>query len=98
MLSVRLGDRRLVRYGQGPGASYQYFDLSQDPLEQHDLYPEQAAEAADLRALLDAYLPAREADRAELERGPVAVPADAPLPHEIDPDQAAKLRALGYVD
>ena len=97
-LSVRLGDRRLVRYGQSPGTDYHYFDLGQDPLEQRDLYPEKAAEAADLRALLDAYLSEREAERVELELGAAAPPADAPSPHEIDPDQAAKLRALGYVD
>ena len=97
-LAVRLGDRRLVRYGQGAGTHYHYFDLSRDPLEQRDLYPEQAAEAADLRALLDAYLSRREAERAELELGAAAPAADAPLPYQIDPDQAAKLRALGYVD
>jgi len=91
-LSVRLGDRKLIRFRRGEGHRYEYYDLARDPDEQRDLYPQQPAAAADLRALLDGY----EASALEQRRALLDEDAgDAPL---LDPDHEESLRALGYVD
>jgi arylsulfatase A-like enzyme len=98
-LSVRLGSRKLVREPVGSGYRYRYFDVEGDPREQNDLYAQAAAEASDLRGLLDAY-PERAASTASrLSRGkPPLAPADAGPELEPDPELEERLRALGYVD
>ena len=50
---VRKGSRKLARYPTQGGVEYRYFDLASDPLEQRNLYPTHASEAADLRELLE---------------------------------------------
>jgi len=84
-LAVRVGSRKLIRERAPEGPLYSYYDLAADPAEERDLYPADAAAAADLRELLDEY--ARNAERS----------TDASEP-EIDPARIEALRALGYID
>ncbi len=98
--SVRSGDRKLVQLHGPAGPAYRYFDLARDPGERTDRYAELADEAADLRALLDAY-PARANDlRAVAEQVRARFDANGATEAEpaIDPAVREKLRALGYVD
>lgn len=93
--SVRLGDRKLIRFRGPVGPRYVYYDLASDPGEEHDLYAADPEAVRDLRELLDGY-EARTAARAEaLQRAaPVVVgPPDEGL---LDPEREAQLEALGY--
>lgn len=92
---MRVGDRRLIRYRSGAGFRFEYYDLSRDPGEQSDLYPDAQVETGELRALLDGYEEAMAARRLAL-----AARRSSVLPSEqaVDPEREEKLRALGYVD
>jgi arylsulfatase A-like enzyme len=92
---VRVGDRKLARYRSDDGGfRYEYYDVAADPGERHDLYESRAAEAADLRALVDGYEARSLAQRRRLGRGEPAPPERVFL----DPRQEEKLRALGYLE
>lgn len=94
---VRKGSRKLARYPTENGVEYRYFDLANDPLEQRDLYPTHASEAADLLELLESNQARSDALRAQIAAGaPIGdVQPRQPL---LDPKQAEKLRALGYLE
>jgi arylsulfatase A-like enzyme len=92
--AVRVGPRKLVRYREGEGFRYEYYDLASDPLEQKDLYASRADEAAELRRLLDGYEASGRALRERIGRGEAPAPARVLL----DPEQEEKLRALGYLE
>ena len=91
-LAVRVGARKLIRFREGSGFRYEYYDLGRDPAERRDLYPERAAAAADLRALLDGY------ERDAAARRSALVGHDGRDAVGIDPDQEQGLRALGYLE
>jgi arylsulfatase A-like enzyme len=94
---VRRGNRKLARYPTENGVEYRYFDLASDPLEQRNLYPTRASEAADLLELLESNELHSAALRARIAAGKPS--ADSPArPPVLDPQQAEKLRALGYLD
>jgi hypothetical protein len=94
-LSVRVGDRKLIRFKNAGRFHYEYYDLATDPSEQNDLYATHADEAADLKALVDRYEDdmtiMRDALRENRGEGPAT---DV----EISPDHADRLRALGYLE
>ena len=99
-LAVERGSFKLIRYREGGGHRYVFFDLSTDPYERTDLLangqtPEGAAGEAleELTQLLRDY----EADAARRADSHGAEPEATPA-GEIDPDRLEKLRALGYVE
>lgn len=92
--AVRRGHRKLIRYLDGPGHRYSYYDLANDPRERYDLYSQMPQVAAELREMIDRYQPVSEALRAALQ----VEPADHADEEEIDPEREEKLRALGYID
>jgi arylsulfatase A-like enzyme len=92
---VRVGDRKLVRYRTADGGfRYEYYDVAADPLERSDLYPSRAEEVQGLRGLIELYEERDRETRARLDRGARTQPQGVLL----DPRQAAKLRALGYLE
>jgi arylsulfatase A-like enzyme len=97
-LSVQLGDRKLIRYRRGDGFRYEYYDLREDPREEHDRYDEMTSQCRDLKQLIDAYPSAMAslADALAQKERETAPGAEAELP--LDPDREEKLRALGYLD
>ena len=92
--AVRQGHRKLIRYIDGPGHRYSYFDLANDPREQYDLYSQMPQVAAELRGMIDRYQAVSDELRAALQ----VEPADHADEDEIDPEREEKLRALGYID
>jgi arylsulfatase A-like enzyme len=94
-LSVRVGDRKLIRFRRDDRFSYAYYDLAADPEERIDRYADHPEAARDLRTLLDAYAERARAMRSARERAPGAPGA---VPVTLDPEREEKLRALGYVE
>ncbi len=94
---VRAGTRKLARYPTQHGFEYRYFDLASDPLEQFNLYPSHASQAADLMQLLEGNLAQGTALRAQITKG---APTDDVQPRrpQLDPAQEETLRALGYLE
>ena len=92
-VSVRVGSRKVTRIRDRRGFRYEYYDLSEDPGEQQDLYPRRRDEASDLVALLESYEEERSARSRELLGGEEP---RAPAP-QLDPEREEKLRALGYL-
>jgi hypothetical protein len=92
-ISVRVGSRKVTRIRDRRGLRYEYYDLSEDPGEQRDLYPRRREEASDLVALLESYEEERSARSREL-LGEEESRAPAP---QLDPEREEKLRALGYL-
>jgi arylsulfatase A-like enzyme len=92
-LSVRVGDRKLIRMRTPTGDRHLYFDLAADPGERRNLYAETGAEARDLAALLDAYAPDVTSRGAALRDNGGSAEALG-----VDPERLEKLRALGYVE
>jgi arylsulfatase A-like enzyme len=92
-VSVRVGSRKVTRIRERGGFRYEYYDLSEDPGEQRDLYPRRRDEASDLVALLERYEDERRARSRELlgEEEPHAPSL------RLDPEREEKLRALGYL-
>jgi arylsulfatase A-like enzyme len=97
-LSVRVGDRRLIRYRRGDDFRYEYFDLRSDPREQHDRYDEMKGQVRDLKQLIDTYPSAMASLSGALAQkaGEAALRAEGELP--FDPEREEKLRALGYIE
>lgn len=104
-IAVRRGNHKLIRKNRpgGDGFDYQYFDLSKDPHEHHDLFEAAvgAEDVEDLRGLLAAYEPLMEGVRsrsdAARDRFSSGI-AERGSEIEVDPAVAEKLRALGYVE
>jgi len=92
-VSVRVGSRKATRIRGKGGVRYEYYDLSEDPGEQRNLYPERPDEASDLIALLERYEGERRARSREL-LGEEAPPSPS---LRLDPENEEKLRALGYL-
>jgi len=91
---VRLGDRKLTRYRTKSGRyRYEYYDLATDPHELDDLFRTRPLEALDLHQLIQSYEERNRKLRASLDRENSPESQAAPL----DPRQAEKLRALGYL-
>jgi arylsulfatase A-like enzyme len=91
---VRVGERKLARYRDGKGGwRYEYYDLSHDPGERQNLWPEQSAQARDLLELLEGYEERGRALRARIDDTGDAQGQAVSL----DPSQEEKLRALGYL-
>jgi len=91
---VRVGDRKLARYHTADGSyRYEYYDLSEDPGEQSDLYARRPEAASDLFELLESYEASNRELRASIDHG--AAPQSQAV--ELDPRQEEKLRALGYL-
>jgi arylsulfatase A-like enzyme len=102
-ISVRRGDRKLIRSNRqgGAGYSYRYYELAADPHEEKDLYGADPGAAADLEELLATYEPQMNevrrrsaAARSRFSEGD----ADRAGQVEVDPAVREKLRALGYVE
>jgi arylsulfatase A-like enzyme len=89
--AVRVGDRKLIRYRDGEGFRYSYYDLATDPGERRDLYPEDPAGARDLRELIEAYTPHTAELHSRLMQG-----SEEAIP--LDWERAERLRALGYIE
>jgi arylsulfatase A-like enzyme len=94
-LAVRVGPRKLLRYRDGEGYRYEYYELDRDPRERKDLYPEDASAAQDLKQLLDGYEANAQRLRRLLER---ASETGGRLEFDLDPQHREALRALGYLD
>jgi arylsulfatase A-like enzyme len=94
-LAVRAGSRKLVRFRDGDGYRYEYFDLDRDPGERTDRYAREEESARDLRKLLDGYESALGPLRASLRAGGTAPGAQG---HDLDLEQQESLRALGYLE
>jgi arylsulfatase A-like enzyme len=93
---VRVGDRKLERYRTREGGfRYEYYDLSADPLERNDLYPERPEEARDLLELLESYEERGRELRRRIDAGESNRTEDPVL---LDPREEEKLRALGYLE
>jgi arylsulfatase A-like enzyme len=93
-LSVRVGDRKLVRHRYEGREALELYDLASDPGERRNLAADEPAERERLRALLDRHEQgAREWRRALGEGG---APSDRALP--LDPDREEMLRILGYIE
>jgi hypothetical protein len=92
-VGVRVGSRKATRIRDRRGFRYEYYDLSEDPGEQRDLYPRRRDEASDLVTLLERYEEERRARSLELlgEEEPRAPSL------QLDPEREEKLRALGYL-
>ncbi|MDJ0848246.1 MAG: sulfatase [Myxococcota bacterium] len=94
-LSVRVGERKLVRRQLGPqDYRFELYDLASDPGEQNDRFDAGDPEARELVALLEAF------DAESLRRrnaldpgGPTGAEADP-----LDAEREARLRALGYLE
>ncbi len=82
--SLVVGNRKLVYVPRQDGVHYELYDLESDPAEATDLW--ENGEAPELRRRLDAWV-ARDLEA----HG--AVPAKA-----LSEEEAARLRALGYLD
>jgi arylsulfatase A-like enzyme len=80
--SVRKGRYKLVHEANHDTVAL--YDLASDPAEQHDVAVEHPEVVAELRAALEA----RTAAIGEAGSGPAA---------ELDPEEAERLRALGYI-
>ncbi len=85
MLAVRYGGWKLIATGRGDRR--QLFDLTNDPGERHDLFAERPDKAAELERLLELH---REESRGILAQRPAHR-------QKLDPETAAKLKALGYL-
>jgi arylsulfatase A-like enzyme len=88
--AVRVGQRKLIRRRERGRPQYEYYDLGSDPGERNDLYQQDPSAAGDLRRLIDGYVRDTASSAARLG----APEAGGPL----EPERAAKLRALGYVE
>lgn len=89
--AVRRGDRKLIRYRDGSGFRYAYYDLANDPDERQNLYSSDPTAAQDLRSLIEDYVVEAEL----LQQGLTRDSANAPPP--LDPEREERLRALGYL-
>jgi arylsulfatase A-like enzyme len=89
--AVRVGSRKLIRYRDGDGFRYSYYDLDSDPGEERDLYREDPESSRDLRRLIEEYVEATAElkDRLSGDRSGGAGP--------LDPEREERLRALGYI-
>ncbi|MEE9608922.1 MAG: sulfatase [Myxococcota bacterium] len=96
--SVRVGDRKLVRYRRGKGVGYAYFDLASDPGERVDRYAAMRDRVGDLRELIDAYPEAAAATKRALSGKKGALSRREQAPFALDPEREEKLRALGYLE
>ena len=87
---VRVGDRKLIRRGDG---GIEYYDLSADPGEKENLWTEKRSDAEPLVDLIDEYVVSSGSQRARLEAGGATPPTEP-----LSPERTEKLRALGYID
>lgn len=92
--AVRLGGRKLIRYADGDGFRYEYFDLRRDPGERTNRYDPSNPKAEELRRLLEAYVDGNEKEHARLRGGEASTAGETAL----DPERIEKLRALGYLE
>jgi arylsulfatase A-like enzyme len=93
-LSVRMGDRKLIRYRRDGREHLELYDLAADPSERRNLAAEEPEELERLRKLLDRHEQGTREWRRRLARGGAADAHALPL----DPDREEMLRSLGYIE
>ncbi len=100
-LMLRYGDLKLHRYIDGQSYRYEFYDLSQDPAEKHNLAVGGHPRLAELIAMLSRY--AGECGIGDLGGGTggSTVGSEGRVGERellLDPAREEKLRALGYID
>ncbi len=95
-LMLRYGDLKLHRYIDGQSFRYELYDLSQDPVEKHDLAAGGHARLGELTAMLSRYAAECGLSDSGGEGGGSERVKDRGL--LLDPAREEKLRALGYID
>ena len=91
--SARRGTHKLIRYLEGEGARWVYYDLARDPGEREDRYDPDDSEVAQLHEGLERYAEQMKSLRIALERE-----QKLSVWPPLDPQRDEKLRALGYLD
>jgi arylsulfatase A-like enzyme len=89
---VQRGHRKMVRYRESDGYTYEAYDLDEDPSESHNRLPADAVAFEPMKRLLDGYEAA--CARAVQQKNGGGVSRRI----ELDPEREKKLRALGYLD
>ncbi len=99
--SVRVGNNKLVRYRVEGRYRFEYFDLADDPMELHDLWPRDRSMVKELVTALASYhwRAARDRRIFESTAGTSITPKTTSAVDRavLDPAQENKLRALGYL-
>jgi hypothetical protein len=81
-VAVRMGDAKVVR---GPDGHWEYYALSDDPRESHNLVTMGQTVPPEMRALLEEW------------RRSILSSAGAAAPRPLSPEAVEALRALGYM-
>lgn len=93
-LALRTGGRKLLLFRDASGEHEAVFDLNADPGEQRDLTGLEPAEAQRMRDAMSRY----RQELLELGGQLTAEGPSTPRADDLDPEQADKLRALGYIE
>ena len=96
--SIQRDGQKLIRYLTEDGYRYEYYDLTSDPWEEHDLYAEREGQAHRLESELDSYIRTNEELHAEIASGDPSAISSASSESDLRPQLEEKLRALGYLE
>jgi arylsulfatase A-like enzyme len=96
--AARRGSLKLIRYKTADGVAYEAYDLARDPDERSNLWPTERDRFVELERLLANYEDGMHAFRARLRGSNEGSGGIDPEAVELDPEQEAKLKALGYLN